>query len=68
MVIIHASAASMLRCRLRESGEAKPPEFFLSSSDQTDPEKQAGRRFTCIFTDSFNKFSRLTLKKWDNKN
>ena len=28
----------------------------------------AGRRFNRIFTDSYNKFSRLTLKKWENKN
>ena len=28
----------------------------------------AGRRFNRIFTDSYNKFSRLTLKKWKNKN
>ena len=28
----------------------------------------AGRRLNHIFMDSYNKFSRLTLKKWENKN
>ena len=28
----------------------------------------AGRRLNRIFMDSYNKFSRLTLKKWENKN
>ena len=28
----------------------------------------AGRKFNHIFTDSYDKFSRLTLKKWENKN
>ena len=28
----------------------------------------AGRRLNRIFMDSYNKFSRLTWKKWENKN
>ena len=28
----------------------------------------AGRRLNRIFMDFYNKFSRLTLKKWENKN
>ena len=45
--------------------------FFWSLSVQTTWRNNlslAGRRFNRIFTDSYNKFSRLTLKKWENKN
>ena len=44
---------------------AQPPEIFLSLSVQTTRRSNlalAGRRFNRIFTDSYNKFSCLTLK------
>ena len=60
---------------------AQPPEIcwslsaFTSTSTSTNyPEEQSGtvalvgRRFNRVFTDSYNKFSRLTLKKCENKN
>ena len=64
----------MLRGRLREFGGAKRhrgsrgPEIVWSLSAQTTQRSNlalAGRRFNHIFTDSYNKFSRLTLKKWE---
>ena len=66
----------MLRGRLREFGGAKHhrgsrgPENVCSLIAQTTRRSNlalAGRRFNHIFTDSYNKFSRLTLKKWENK-
>ena len=66
-MIIDASAASMLR-----GPGAQPPEIFWSLlSVQTTRRSNlalAGRRLNRIFMDSYNKFSRLTLKKWENKN
>ena len=47
------------------------PGIFWSLSVQTTERSNlalAGRRFNHIFTDSYNKFSHLTLKKWENKN
>ena len=79
-VIIDASAASMLRgrhVRWREGSSgrgpgAQSPEIFWSLlSVQTTRRSNlalAGRRLNRIFMDSYNKFSRLTLKKWENKN
>ena len=64
-VIIDASVAR--EATPRDSGWSwgqSPLEIFWSLSDLALP----GRRFNRIFTDSYNKFSRLTLKKWENKN
>ena len=72
-VIIYASEASMLRGRLREFGCAKRHRGSSGRSLSTQTTRRsnlalAGRGFNRIFTDSYNKFSRLTLKKWENKN
>ena len=56
----------------RQGSGAQPPEIFWSLlSVQTTRRSNlalAGRRLNRIFMDSYNKFSRLTLKKWENKN
>ena len=81
---IDASAASMFpvswtasRVWWREaptreqgSGDADPG-IKKSLSAQTTRRSNlalAGRRFNRIFTDSYNKFIRLTLKEWENRN
>ena len=78
-VIIYANAASMLCGRLREFGGAKRHRGISGAAGvlgrrvhilvhlQTTRGRnlaRAGRRFNRIFTDSYNKFSRLTLKKF----
>ena len=52
------------------SGGAAPRNFWSTSVQTTRKSNLAlpGRRFNRILTDSYNKFSRLTLKKWGNKN
>ena len=71
-VIIDASAASMLRGRLREWGGAKRQRggrgLLSVQTTRRSNLALAGRRLNRIFMDSYNKFSRLTLKKLENKN
>ena len=53
-----------------------PLKFFLSllsvqttwKSNLALAGRRSGRRLNRIFMDSYNKFSRLTFKKWENKN
>ena len=54
----------------RQGSGGAAPELFLSLSAQTTRRSNlalAGRRFNRIFTDSYNKFSRLTLKNGKTK-
>ena len=72
VVIIDASAAGSASEVAQCATEgAAPCKFFWSLSVQTTRRRNlalAGRRFNRIFTDSYNKFSSLTLKKWENEN